>query len=51
MTEQEKAERAEIAAKMLQAYIILNDNQTQNNESRVVDAVWMADRLIEELEK
>jgi len=50
MTDQEKTERAEMASKILQAYIILDDPQ-QDNEAKVVDSVWMADKLISELEK
>ncbi len=50
MTDQEKAERAEMALKILQSYIILNDPR-QDSEAQIVDSVWMADKLINELEK
>lgn len=50
MTEQEEAERAEMALKILQSYILLNDPK-QDSEAQIVDSVWMADKLIAELEK
>jgi len=47
--------RAVIAAKVLGAYIISGEYREASAEKRydimIVDAIWMADKLIHELEK
>jgi hypothetical protein len=50
MKDWEKAQRAEMALEILKSYILLN-NPKQDSEAKVVDAVWMADKLINELDK
>ncbi len=42
--------REYVAAMAMQAYIALND-QKQDHEAQIVDAVWMADKLLTELEQ
>ena len=52
MTKEERRRiRAELAGQAMNAYIILNDKEKQSTGNIIVDSVWMADRLLNQLEE
>lgn len=49
--EERKRARIELTGQAMNAYIILNDKQRQSTENIIVDSVWMADRMLNQLEE